>query len=86
MKISKLSIINIIFTIIFAIFNIAITYNQHWDNVFWLLPGIIICSFILIATFFVAMIAKDLLSELLFLINIVLTLYYIYPIFYDLIN
>ncbi|EHJ07919.1 type II toxin-antitoxin system antitoxin TsaA [Staphylococcus simiae] len=86
MKISKLSSINLILTIIFALFNVVITYNQHWDNNLWLLPGIIICSIVLITTFIVAMIAKDLLSELLFLINIVLTLYYIYPIFYDLIN
>ncbi|MFI3133796.1 hypothetical protein QRX48_06820, partial [Staphylococcus warneri] len=34
-------------------------------------------------SFGIAISNKDLLSEVLFFINIILTLYYIYPIFYD---
>ncbi|HGT0932379.1 TPA: type II toxin-antitoxin system antitoxin TsaA, partial [Staphylococcus aureus] len=51
-----------------------------------LLPGIIICGVILIVSFTIAMITKNWLSEILFFINIVLVLYYIYPIFYSFIG
>ncbi|GJF70023.1 hypothetical protein SA19142_12230 [Staphylococcus argenteus] len=81
MKNIQLNAINLVITIIFAIFNIMITYNKDLDDLCWLLPGIIICGSILIVSFTIAMITKFWLSEILFFINIVLVLYYIYPIF-----
>ncbi|HEA2718227.1 TPA: hypothetical protein SK677_001323 [Staphylococcus aureus] len=77
-----LNAINIVITTTFVIFNILITYNKDLDDLCWLLPGIIICGVILIVSFTIAMITKNWLSEILFFINIVLVLYYIYPIFY----
>ncbi|SBE93771.1 membrane protein [Staphylococcus aureus] len=77
-----LNAINIVITTTFVIFNILITYN----DLCWLLPGIIICGVILIVSFTIAMITKNWLSEILFFINIVLVLYYIYPIFYSFIG
>ncbi|CAM4185643.1 hypothetical protein CD116_05940 [Staphylococcus schweitzeri] len=86
MKNIQLNAINLVITIIFIIFNIMITYNKGLDDLCWLLPGIIICGSILIISFTIAMITKFWLSEILFFINIVLVLYYIYPIFYDFID
>ncbi|HDJ2133910.1 TPA: hypothetical protein PPW39_001103 [Staphylococcus aureus] len=74
-----LNAINIVITTTFVIFNILITYNKDLDDLCWLLPGIII-------SFTIAMITKNWLSEILFFINIVLVLYYIYPIFYSFIG
>ena len=76
-----LNAINIVITTTFVIFNILITYNKDLDDLCWLLPGII-----LIVSFTIAMITKNWLSEILFFINIVLVLYYIYPIFYSFIG
>ncbi|HDC9935539.1 TPA: hypothetical protein O9S83_001088 [Staphylococcus aureus] len=81
-----LNAINIVITTTFVIFNILITYNKVLDDLCWLLPGIIICGVILIVSFTIAMITKNWLSEILFFINIVLVLYYIYPIFYSFIG
>ncbi|HDY4546534.1 TPA: hypothetical protein RQT70_000266 [Staphylococcus aureus] len=77
-----LNAINIVITTTFVIFNIL----KDLDDLCWLLPGIIICGVILIVSFTIAMITKNWLSEILFFINIVLVLYYIYPIFYSFIG
>ncbi|MEX2948153.1 hypothetical protein ABH521_004890 [Staphylococcus warneri] len=75
--------INIILTILLIIFNVIITYDINLDETLWLVPGLIVCGLIMIISFTIAITIKDLLSEVLFFINIILTLYYIYPIFYD---
>ncbi|WP_277960406.1 type II toxin-antitoxin system antitoxin TsaA, partial [Staphylococcus warneri] len=59
------------------------TYNANLDDTLWLVPGLIVCGLIMMISFAIAITKKDLLSEVLFFINIILTLYYIYPIFYD---
>ena len=69
MKNIQLNAINLVITIIFAIFNIMITYNKDLDDLCWLLPGIIICGSILIVSFTIAMITKFWLSEILFLLT-----------------
>ncbi|MCD9065935.1 hypothetical protein WL766_06685 [Staphylococcus pasteuri] len=83
MKLYFLHVINILLTILFVIFNIVITNNTNLDDTLWLVPGLIVCGLIIIISLFIAISNKDLLSEILFFINIILTLYYIYPIFYD---
>ena len=75
--------INIILTILLIIFNVIITYDINLEETLWLVPGLIVCGLIMIISFTIAITIKDLLSEVLFFINIILTLYYIYPIFYD---
>lgn len=74
--------INIILTILLIIFNVIITYDINLEETLWLVPGLIVCGLIMIISFTIAITIKDLLSEVLFFINIILTLYYIYPIFY----
>ena len=83
MKLYIIHAINIIITILFIIFNVIITYNTNLDYTLWLVPGLIVCGLIMMISFAIAITKKDLLSEVLFFINIILTLYYIYPIFYD---
>lgn len=83
MKIISINVINIILTILFIAFNVLITYNVNVDNHLWLIPGLCICGITLFTSLTIAIVYTDLLSEILFFINIVLTLYYIYPIFYD---
>ncbi|MCI2766509.1 type II toxin-antitoxin system antitoxin TsaA [Staphylococcus warneri] len=83
MKLYIIHAINIILTILFIIFNVIITYNANLDDTLWLVPGFIVCGLIMMISFAIAITKKDLLSEVLFFINIILTLYYIYPIFYD---
>lgn len=83
MKLYIIHAINIILTILFIIFNVIITYNANLDDTLWLVPGLIVCGLIMMISFTIAITIKDLLSEVLFFINIILTLYYIYPIFYD---
>lgn len=83
MKLYIIHAINIIITILFIIFNVIITYNTNLDDTLWLVPGLIVCGLIMMINFGIAISNKDLLSEVLFFINIILTLYYIYPIFYD---
>ena len=75
--------INIILTILLIIFNVIITYDINLEETLWLVPGLIVCGLIMMISFTIAITIKDLLSEVLFFINIILTLYYIYPIFYD---
>lgn len=83
MKLYIIHAINIILTILFINFNVIITYNANLDDTLWLVPGLIVCGLIMMISFAIAITKKDLLSEVLFFINIILTLYYIYPIFYD---
>ncbi|SKR87454.1 Uncharacterised protein [Mycobacteroides abscessus subsp. abscessus] len=83
MKLYIIHAINIILKILFIIFNVIITYNANLDDTLWLVPGLIVCGLIMMISFAIAITKKDLLSEVLFFINIILTLYYIYPIFYD---
>lgn len=83
MKRYILHAINIILTILLIIFNVIITYNTNLDETLWLVPGLIVCGLIMMISFTITITIKDLLSEVLFFINIILTLYYIYPIFYD---
>lgn len=83
MKRYILHAINIILTILLIIFNVIITYNTNLDETLWLEPGLIVCGLIMMISFTITITIKDLLSEVLFFINIILTLYYIYPIFYD---
>ncbi|KTW21513.1 type II toxin-antitoxin system antitoxin TsaA [Staphylococcus warneri] len=83
MKLYIIHAINIILTILFIIFNVIITYNANLDDTLWLVPGLIVCGLIMMISFAIAITKKDLLSEVFFFINIILTLYYIYPIFYD---
>jgi len=83
MKLYIIHAINIIITILFIIFNVIITYNTNLDDTLWLVPGLIVCGLIMMISFGIAISNKDLLREVLFFINIILTLYYIYPIFYD---
>ena len=77
MKLNKANIFNLIFTILFFSFNILITYNANIDYKLWLIPGLAICGLTLVIIY------SDLFSEILFFINIILALYYIYPIFYE---
>lgn len=81
MKIISVNVINIILTVLFIAFNVLITYNANVDNHLWLIPGLCICGIALFTSLTIAIIYTDLLSEILFFINIVLALYYIYPIF-----
>ncbi|WP_260981909.1 type II toxin-antitoxin system antitoxin TsaA [Staphylococcus epidermidis] len=83
MKLNKTNIFNLIFTILFFSFNILITYNANIDYKLWLIPGLAICSFALFSSLTLVIIYSDLFSEILFFINIILALYYIYPIFYE---
>ena len=75
MKLNKANIFNLIFTILFFSFNILITYNANID--------LAICGFALFSSLTLVIIYSDLFSEILFFINIILALYYIYPIFYE---
>lgn len=83
MKLNKANIFNLIFTILFFSFNILITYNANIDYKLWLIPGLVICGFALFSSLTLVIIYSDLFSEILFFINIILALYYIYPIFYE---
>lgn len=83
MKLNKANIFNLIFTILFFSFNILITYNANIDYKLWLIPGLSICGFALFSSLTLVIIYSDLFSEILFFINIILALYYIYPIFYE---
>lgn len=83
MKLNKANIFNLIFTILFFSFNILITYNANIDYKLWLIPGLAICDFALFSSLTLVIIYSDLFSEILFFINIILALYYIYPIFYE---
>lgn len=83
MKLNKANIFNLIFTILFFSFNILITYNANIDYKLWLIPGLAICVFALFSSLTLVIIYSDLFSEILFFINIILALYYIYPIFYE---
>ena len=83
MKLNKANIFNVIFTILFFSFNILITYNANIDYKLWLIPGLPICGFALFSSLTLVIIYSDLFSEILFFINIILALYYIYPIFYE---
>ena len=78
MKLNKANIFNLIFTILFFSFNILITYNANIDYKLWLIRG-----FALFSSLTLVIIYSDLFSEILFFINIILALYYIYPIFYE---
>ena len=81
MKLNKANVFNLIFTILFFTFNILITYNANID--YKLIPGLAICGFALFSSLTLVIIYSDLFSEILFFINIILALYYIYPIFYE---
>ena len=83
MKLNKANVFNSIFTILFFTFNILITYNANIDYKLWLIPGLAICGFALFSSLTLVIIYSDLFSEILFFINIILALYYIYPIFYE---
>ncbi|RLY63733.1 type II toxin-antitoxin system antitoxin TsaA [Staphylococcus epidermidis] len=83
MKLNKANIFNLIFTILFFSFNILITYNANIDYKLWLISGLAICGFALFSSLTLVIIYSDLFSEILFFINIILALYYIYPIFYE---
>ncbi|MCC3698476.1 hypothetical protein LLE82_10360 [Staphylococcus epidermidis] len=65
------------------LFNILIHYNANIDYKLWLIPGLAICGFALFSSLTLVIIYSDLFSEILFFINIILALYYIYPIFYE---
>ncbi|MEQ6070218.1 hypothetical protein V2J36_05145 [Staphylococcus saccharolyticus] len=83
MKLIRINVINVILTILFMAFNVLITYNENIDNNLWLVPGLIICGITLLTSITIAIVYTDLFSEILFFINIILALYYIYPILYE---
>ncbi|MCJ1656856.1 hypothetical protein MT340_009955 [Staphylococcus sp. NRL 16/872] len=83
MNSSKLFWFNIVMTIAFLGFNIIVTYYPKLDDFFWLIPGLIVSSVTIIISLSTATICKNLISEVIFLINIVLLLYYVYPIIYN---
>ncbi|UDI78803.1 hypothetical protein HYI43_09645 [Staphylococcus taiwanensis] len=82
MNINKIFWINIFMTLVFLGFNIIVTYYPNLDDFFWLVPGLIISGITIILSLVTAMICKSLISEVIFLVNIVLLLYYIYPLIY----
>ncbi|GGG88876.1 hypothetical protein E2558_01135 [Staphylococcus pragensis] len=83
MNSNKLFWLNIVMTIVFLGFNIIVTYYPKLDDFFWLIPGLIVSSIIIIISLSSATIYKNLVSEIIFLINIVLLLYYLYPLIYN---
>ncbi|PNZ24530.1 membrane protein [Staphylococcus petrasii] len=83
MNSSKLFWLNIVMTIAFLGFNIIVTYYPKLDDFFWLIPGLIVSSIIIIVSLSTAAVYKNLVSEIIFLINIVLLLYYLYPLIYN---
>ncbi|WP_154836546.1 type II toxin-antitoxin system antitoxin TsaA [Staphylococcus sp. Marseille-Q1834] len=83
MNSNKLFWLNIVMTIVFLGFNIIVTYYPKLDDFFWLIPGLIVSSIIIIISLSTATIYKNLVSEIIFLINIVLLLYYLYPLIYN---
>ncbi|MEQ5995340.1 hypothetical protein V2K33_09620 [Staphylococcus saccharolyticus] len=83
MKLIRINVINVILTTLFMAFNVLITYNENIDNNLWLVPGLIICGITLLTSLTIAIVYTDLFSEILFFINIILALYYIYPILYE---
>lgn len=82
MNINKIFWINIFMTLVFLGFNILVTYYPNLDDFFWLVPGLMISGVTIILSLVTAMICKSLISEVIFLVNIVLLLYYIYPLIY----
>ncbi|OHP61764.1 hypothetical protein HMPREF2627_04150 [Staphylococcus sp. HMSC061F10] len=74
--------INIFMTLLFLGFNIIVTYNADLDDFFWLIPGLTISGITIVLSLSTALICKNLVSEVIFLINIVMLLYYIYPMVY----
>ena len=74
--------INIFITLLFLGFNIIVTYNAGLDDFFWLIPGLTISGITIVLSLSTALICKNLVSEVIFLINIAMLLYYIYPIVY----
>ncbi|PNZ67888.1 hypothetical protein E2556_07815 [Staphylococcus croceilyticus] len=83
MNSSKLFWLNIVMTIAFLGFNIIVTYYPKLDDFFWLIPGLIVSGIIIIVSLSTVAISKNLVSEIIFLINIVLLLYYLYPLIYN---
>lgn len=83
MNSSKLFWLNIVMTIAFLGFNIIVTYYPKLDDFFWLIPGLIVSGIIIIISLSTAAVYKNLVSEIIFLINIVLLLYYLYPLIYN---
>ncbi|WP_317952673.1 type II toxin-antitoxin system antitoxin TsaA [Staphylococcus sp. NWU MK-U1] len=73
---------NIFITLLFLGFNIIVTYNAGLDDFFWLIPGLTISGITIVLSLSTALICKNLVSEVIFLINIVMLLYYIYPMVY----
>ncbi|WP_234449245.1 hypothetical protein, partial [Staphylococcus haemolyticus] len=59
-----------------------VTYNAELDDFFWLIPGLTISGITNVLSLSTALICKNLVSEVIFLINIAMLLYYIYPIVY----
>lgn len=79
---NKIFWINIFITLLFLGFNIIVTYNAGLDDFFWLIPGLTISGITIVLSLSTALICKNLVSEVVFLINIVMLLYYIYPMVY----
>ncbi|WP_180531670.1 type II toxin-antitoxin system antitoxin TsaA [Staphylococcus haemolyticus] len=79
---NKIFWINIFITLLFLCFNIIVTYNAELDDFFWLIPGLTISGITIVLSLSTALICKNLVSEVIFLINIAMLLYYIYPIVY----
>lgn len=83
MTINKLFWINIIITLLFLGFNITVTYFPKLDDYFWLIPGLIICGLTISFSLIAAILDKNLISEIIFLTNLIIFLYYIYPLIYN---
>ncbi|WP_416346226.1 type II toxin-antitoxin system antitoxin TsaA [Staphylococcus sp. SUC_1.2] len=83
MNINKLFWINIMITLLFLGFNITVTYFPKLDDYFWLIPGLIICDLTISFSLIAAILDKNLISEIIFLTNLIIFLYYIYPLIYN---
>ncbi|WP_408642056.1 type II toxin-antitoxin system antitoxin TsaA [Staphylococcus caledonicus] len=82
MKINKIFWLNIFMTILFLGFNVIVTYYPELDDYFWLVPGLVISGIAIILSLTIAIMCKNLINEIIFLVNVILLLYYVYPLIY----
>ncbi|PTE69095.1 hypothetical protein BUY46_05110 [Staphylococcus devriesei] len=82
MKINKIFWLNIFMTILFLGFNVIVTYYPELDDYFWLVPGLVISGIAIILILTIAIMCKNLINEIIFLVNVILLLYYVYPLIY----
>ncbi|WP_241957159.1 type II toxin-antitoxin system antitoxin TsaA, partial [Staphylococcus devriesei] len=82
MKINKIFWLNIFMTILFLGFNVIVTYYPKLDDYFWLVPGLVISGIAVILSLTIAIMYKNLINEIIFLVNVILLLYYVYPLIY----